>query len=100
VSYKVLISEAVKRQIASWGLSRDLRLEVYQRLTTELARDPDGCLRGRIAPLMAFEYSFVLVDTKRLPHHHVCFFAVDRFDELRELHIVGCRHTTEETGEN
>jgi len=100
VSYTVLIPAPIKRDIATWGLPRELHLEVYRKLIQELAANPDAHLGEVIVPLLARSYSFTLVDNQRLPHQHVFMFAIERDDASRVLRVVGCRHSTEDTGTN
>lgn len=100
MSYTVRIARKVRDDIASWNLSRALKNEVYNRLLNDLPRDPHGLLGERIVPLMAFAYTFSLTDDRGIPYRLHFLFAVDRKDEAKELDIVGCRLTREDTGEN
>ncbi len=100
MSYTVRIAQMVREDIASWNLSRTIKMEVYNRLRNDLPRDPDGLLGERIVPLMAFAYTFSLTDDRDVPYRLHFLFAVDRHDDARELHIVGCRLTSEDRGEN
>lgn len=100
MSYTVKIAPRVRDDIASWNLSRALKNEVYNRLLNDLPQNPDGLLGERIVPLMAFAYTFSLTDDRGVPYRLHIFFAVDRDDDAKELRIVGCRLTSEATGEN
>jgi hypothetical protein len=98
VSYRVLILESVKQTIASWSLSRDMVVKIYNRLLDDLANNPDQHLTERIPPLSAFAYNFILQDS-HMPYKHWFLFAVDRLENNR-LVVIGARHSTEDTGEN
>jgi hypothetical protein len=98
VNYKVLILEVVKQTIASWGLSREMMLGVYNRLCIDLASNPDEFLIEKIVPLTAYAYNFTLTDTQ-LPYRHWFMFAVERLSDNR-LSVIGARHSTEDSGEN
>jgi hypothetical protein len=100
VSYTVKIAQKVRQDIASWNLSRALKNEVYNRLLNDLPGNPEGLLGERIVPLMAFAYTFFLTDDRGTPYRLHFLFAVDRDDDAQELRIVGCRLTSEDTGEN
>jgi hypothetical protein len=77
-----------------------LRLQVYTRLFIHLASNPDELLGEQIVPLTARVYEFTLTDDRGIPYQLHFAFAVDRRDDLNELHIVGARLTTEDTGES
>lgn len=101
MSYKVIIPKNIKHDIAAMGLPRKLLLEVYNRLLQELPGNPDSVLGEQIIPLAhTFAYHFVLLDNERMPHQHVFMFAIERDDKQAELRVIGCRHTTDEAGEN
>lgn len=94
MNYKVKVELRVRRLIASWGLPRDLLLAEYDRLFPELPADPDRHLVDRLPPLRYFAYRFLLEDRTSLPRLHHFFFAVDRRDNVGELHILGANHST------
>lgn len=100
MSYKVLIALEVKKAIASWQLPRDLLMQVYHRLNTDLPASPDALLGERVVPLAAFSFTFTLEQGNWFPPLHHFLFVVDRLDDQHELRIIGCRHTQEGLGTN
>ena len=100
MSYKVNIALRAKEQITSWGLSRKLLLEVYQRLHQDLAGNPDGLLGAAIIPYTARAYSIILEARQSLPYKHWCVFAIEQAKEKKELQVLFGRHSIQDTGEN
>jgi hypothetical protein len=99
VNWTVRIDPRVRQDINSWPISRNLRVQVYNRLLIDLPGNPDGLLGEQIVPLMARAYPFTLVDDGPIAYRIHFMFAVDRRDDLSELHVLGARMTTEDTGE-
>lgn len=100
MTYKTILSKEVRDDIRSWGLSRKLLLEIYDRLYVHLAANPHQYLRERIVPLAAYGYSFVLHDQIKFPYLHAFLFAVEIDEGNGKLIVVGCRHTTDASEDN
>ena len=98
--YKVRRTNKAREQMDAWPVSRELRNKVYVRLFLDLPANPDGLLGEQIAGLTARLYQFTLPDDRGVPYHLHFAFAVDRRDDLSELHVIGARLTSEDTGEN
>lgn len=100
MSFKVRRTQKAKEQMDSWDISRELRLQVHTRLFIDLPANPDGLLGEQIVPLLARTYEFTLEAPGPIPYHIHFTFAIDRRDDLGELHVLGARMTSEDTGEN
>jgi hypothetical protein len=72
-------------------------IEVYSRLLSDLAANPDALLGDRIVPSGEFAYEFSLVEHGERPRRHDFLFGVDRDDAAGVLRIVGARHETDDT---
>jgi hypothetical protein len=74
-----------------------MMVEVYNRLLSDLAANPDALLGDPIVPLQTRGYHFSLTEPGDSPRRHDFLFGVDRDDADRVLHVVGARHTTDDT---
>ena len=95
----VRIKPSVKGKLLSWGLAREIIIQIYTRLH-DLPQGWEEKLGEEIINLNARSYSFVLFDPHRLPHRHLFVFAVRIDPQQNSLEIIACRHSTDETGEN
>src|SRR5438128_808342 len=76
MSYAVRIPGPVRKKIASWGLPDALLVEVYLRLTDELARNPSLHLVRAEEPFDGMVYRFSLIDPENRLCEHFCIFHV------------------------
>lgn len=93
-SYRLIIPNTIKTKMTSWNLSREVLLQVWNRLNSKLAREPDKQLGDRLVPLQDREYSFVIEDKQQLPRLHHFLFAVLVDEDAKTLTLTGCRHST------
>ena len=89
MNYRVIIAPAVIETIASWGLPREVLLEVYNRLHINLRANPDAELAEQVVPYAnMFTYPLAVELTGLNPFSFVFFVRRNQGD----LQIVAARY--------
>ena len=91
MSYKVHLARNVRDEIGSWGLSRNVLIEVLCKLTTDLASDPGKHLKEQVVPYAdMFTFPFTIKQSDSETILSFVFF-VRRNDSQKQLDVVAAK---------
>jgi hypothetical protein len=88
VSYKVQLTDRVRRQIASWNLPDAVLVEVYLRLRERLAENPTDQLIRTPDPFDGLVYAFEMVDPQNRLSVYRLFFHVIYGQDEETLYVL------------
>ena len=93
MNYKVVIPDAIwNEKIAKWNLPSGSLIQLLSQITTDISKNPLGCLKEIEAPNCGWTYTATIGDEKfafRMRRH-----CLDPQCENVELVVVGCGRIT------
>lgn len=95
MSFKVLLTDRLRREIASWGLPDHILVEVYSRLRDGLAERPGASLARIDRPWDGMALPVEIIDpTNRLRVYRFLFHVLLGQDEESVIVVHGMMHLT------
>jgi hypothetical protein len=95
VNWTVRVAADVLARIAIWNrVYPGLGQLIHERLFVTLRGDPDTHLGEQIVPLTARVSQFNFPENPPVPAYMHFIFAVDRRDDIHELHVIAGRMTS------
>ena len=96
MSYKVEVPDTIRGEIDVWGLSNQLKQEVYRRLEQDLEYGHEVTCFRLPAPSPTFVYQLNLADDRLNGVVHWMIFHLTYGHEDQTIYVSQCFHATEE----